>query len=785
MPPLPQRAAVPQELLDRGQWVAWRFEQANGKPTKVPTDPHTGGNAKSTVPASWGSFDQAVAAVERYGCEGVGFVVTAHDDIVGIDLDDCVSGEGGPNAGASKIIENLNSYTEITPSGRGFRVYIRGTKPSGAKCRVAKRNGCRNIEIYENERFFTFSGNHLAGTPTTVEPRQLALEALCTELWPPKAASTRGPTPVGAGFSGDDAALVSLASRARNAEKFTRLWNGDISGYPSASEADLALCSMLAFYAGADPQRIERLMRASGLARDKWDRDDYFANTIAKALEGRTEFYEPGASSSPSASDEAEGPIGDDGLARLGFKDPTTGRLILSPRRTLPTAAAFVREFHIHSGFPTLVSYCDMFMEWRDNHYVEVEGGAIRKRLFPWLHDAARYVYNRQTQEYELEPFEANPTTVKAALDSIRDRVHLSHTMPSPSWLLQMPADPDPKSLLACRSGTLLLPSRTLVAPTPRLFTTTALSFDYEPDPEPPLRWVKFMEQVFGDDLDAMALLQDWMGYCLSADTSQQKILLVVGPRRSGKGTIARILARLIGLGNVAGPTTGGLAGPFGLQPLIGKSLAIVSDARFHGEGMAIVVERLLCISGEDALTIDRKHLPSLTMKLPTRLVLLTNEVPRLTDASNALAGRFVVLRLTQSFYGRENPRLTEELAEELPGILSWALDGLDRLRKRGFFVQPESGKEAIEDLEDLGSPVSAFVRARCTVGPGLRARLDDLYVAWRDWCHLEGRDFVAAKPSFARDLFAAVAGLQRRRGTGDVPFYEGIGLGRKQGIPV
>jgi putative DNA primase/helicase len=254
-------------------------------------------------------------------------------------------------------------------------------------------------------------------------------------------------------------------------------------------------------------------------------------------------------------------------------------------------------------------------------------------------------------------------------------------------------------------------------------------------------------------------------------------MLLLVGPKRSGKGTIARILTRLIGPGNVVGPTTSSLAGPFGLQPLVGKSLAIVSDARFSGDRVATVIERLLCISGEDALTVDRKYLGAVTMRLPTRFMLLTNELPRMTDASGALAGRFLILRLTQSFYGREDTNLTRKLAVELPGILLWAIEGWKRLRGRGRFVQPRGVEDAVRELEDLSSPVGAFVREHCDVGPGYRVTVDDLYASWRRWCEQEGRNTVTPKQTFGRDLAAVVPGVVRRRGTGQVPFYESVAL--------
>ena len=176
---------------------------------------------------------------------------------------------------------------------------------------------------------------------------------------------------------------------------------------------------------------------------------------------------------------------------------------------------------------------------------------------------------------------------------------------------------------------------------TPQFFTVNALEFDPDPVAPLPMSWHEFLHQLFDGDLESLDLLQEWFGYCLTGDTSQQKMMLMVGPKRSGKGTIARVLTRLIGNGNVSGPTTSSLAGPFGLQPLIGKTLAIVSDARFHGENIATVVERLLCISGEDTLTVDRKYLTSVTMKLPTRFMFLTNEFPRL-DRRQRRLGRSV-----------------------------------------------------------------------------------------------------------------------------------------------
>ena len=218
----------------------------------------------------------------------------------------------------------------------------------------------------------------------------------------------------------------------------------------------------------------------------------------------------------------------------------------------------------------------------------------------------------------------------------------------------------------------------------------------------------------------------------------------------------------LVGRHNVAGPTISGLATNFGLQELIGKPVAIVSDARLRSD-QAILTERLLSISGEDTLTIDRKYRDPWTGKLPTRFLIMSNELPRLNDSSGALASRFILLQFDRSFYGHENPTLTDELLEERPGILNWALDGFERLVARGRFVQPDSAKEALREMEDLGSPMAAFVRDRCTLGPH-EVSVDALYEHWKIWCTENGRDRPGTKQTFGRDLRAAVPGLRIRQ---------------------
>ena len=777
---------VPSCLRERAQWVCWSYIERGGKTTKCPISPIKGGNASSTDPATWSTFEQAIAACQTAGLEGIGFVFSPDDPFAGIDLDNCLDAATGEEKPWTRpILDQLDSYSEISPSGKGVKVFVRASK-SGPRCKTGHEDGA--VEMYDCGRFFTVTGARLQNRPAGVEERQAGFDAVyAIHFGKPLAPAVPQVNPSNNDrLPFDDNEIVHLACASRKSgAKFAALWAGRWNEhFHSQSEADLSVAFTLAFYT-KDPKQIDRIFRRSSLMRDKWDEkhgvQTYGERTIAKALATVTRQYIPRTDSKQSASRHRprrtapSEPL--NGEPPPGTIDPATGRLILAVKRTLPTAEAFIREFHQHKEGQTLRHYAGQLMAWRDNRYLEIEDDNLRNRLLRWLHGALCMRYDNRKGEWVATDFPANPHTVKAALESIKAYTHLPATTASPSWLDGRADRPDPREIVACRKTLLHLPTMRAISPTPAFFSVNALDYDHDQSAAEPVQWLVFLRQLFEDDLQSWELLQEWFGYCLTGDTSQHKMLLIVGPRRSGKGTIARVLTRLVGASNVCGPTASNLAGPFGLQPLIGKSLAIVSDARFSGKDVQTVIERLLCVSGEDTLTIDRKHMTCVTMKLQTRFVFLTNELPRLTDASGALAGRFMMLRLTKSFYGREDTTLSSKLLTELPGILNWSIAGWRQLQERGHFVQPASVEDALRDMEDLSSPVGAFVRDRCDVRSGLRIGIDELYQAWKNWCEADGRISITTKQTFGRDLMAAVPGLKSRCGTHGIRFYQGITL--------
>ena len=311
-------AELPEALVEREQWVCWREEERDGKPTKVPVTPEHGGFASSTDPDTWSSFEDAVEYVETGDVEGIGFVFTDDDPIVGVDFDDCREPDTCEvEPPARDIIDRLDSYTEVSPSGTGFHVLLKGELPQG-------RNRRGTVELYDSARYFTVTGKHLEGTPLRVARRQDALEAIYREYveetesrtesgTTPRANDGRPDLDASVDVDLDDDDLIEKARNASNGEKFQRLWNGQTRGYESHSEADLALCSLLAFWTGGDRSRIDRLFRQSGLMREKWDEvhyadgSTYGEKTIERAIAGISEYYDPEAAEESESMTEAAG----------------------------------------------------------------------------------------------------------------------------------------------------------------------------------------------------------------------------------------------------------------------------------------------------------------------------------------------------------------------------------------------------------------------------------------------------------------------------------------------
>jgi putative DNA primase/helicase len=449
--------------------------------------------------------------------------------------------------------------------------------------------------------------------------------------------------------------------------------------------------------------------------------------------------------------------------------DALDARVLPPPNAPMEVARLLVAERYTSlTDAPTLYHWRGSWWEWQGPKWIEIERDSM---------SAAVYRFTEHAVHGETTPWAPTKRKIGDLLDALRAIVHLPESVSMPTWLDER----DYSGLVVSTANGLLdVGLRELHPHDPAFFNATSVPFAFDPAARDAASWWKFLDDLWGKDHGSIRALGEWFGYVISGRLDLQKILLLVGPTRAGKGVIARTLGELVGKENVAGPTLASLSGDFGLAPLLGKSLAVVSDARLNGRGASVVVERLLSISGEDTLTVNRKYRDQWTGKLPARLMLCSNELPSLGDASMAVAGRFVPLLLTNSFYGNEDHDLEKRLADELPAILNWALDGLARVTEQTRFTRPPAVDDTIRTLQDLASPVGAFVRDCCCAGADRSVKIDDLYSAYRSWAEANGHG-KSNKQVFGRDLRAALGGrlrvMQRRGDERIARFYEGIDL--------
>ncbi len=335
------------------------------------------------------------------------------------------------------------------------------------------------------------------------------------------------------------------------------------------------------------------------------------------------------------------------------------------PGQPMPNVRRFLADQFHHPDHVLLVHQGGMFYQWDGKCWPAVEDAVLRSRIYRWFE--RRWYVDETTKKPVKRAFA--PTMRKAAdlLDALKAVTIVPTPTPTPSWFGagDLPAD----ELIASENGLIHWPTRTLRAQSPRFYVHHAVPFAFDPEAAVPITLDEVPRRAVGRGPESIKCLQEMFGYLVSGDTTQQKMFMLVGPKRGGKGTIGRVLTRLLGRHNVAGPTLSSLGTNFGLQDLIAKPVAIISDARLGSKSdHSLITERLLSISGEDLQNVDRKYMSPWSGQLPTRFCIFTNELPRLANSSGALASRFVVLMLEKSFYNRENPKLTEELTRGTAG---------------------------------------------------------------------------------------------------------------------
>lgn len=686
---------IPEVLRDRAQWVCWRVGRRDGEPTKLPVNPLTGDLASSTDPETWGSFDAAWSRYEDGDVAGIGFVFAEDGPFAGVDLDDCRDPDRPSiDPWAREILDTLDTYAEVSPSGTGVHAILRGELPQGGN-----RKG--DVELYDSARYFTVTGEHLDVTPPTVEARQDALAAIHAEhVGVDKGAVTLDNTQeneaTGTSAHLSDDELLEKAKAAENGEKFRRLWNGDTSGYPSHSEADLALCDLLAFWTGGDAARMDRLFRQSGLYRENWDRDDYRDRTIEKALQSRSDFYEP-----PTEAEPVD-PEADPYEAAKADREAST-----DAAKALAAWDVLQDEIHVLAAEPSGRIYA-----YRDG---------------VWKPDGKRLLREEAEDLMDVD-------YSKNVLEELVERVRARRAV-----------DVDdlgtPDRTVAVANGLLDLETRGFEDLKPEHRALAQLPVEYD-EHAVAHRWRNFIDEVVEEDRrEAVA---EYVGYCLLAgELPFARVLLLVGGGSNGKTTFLNVITELLGPENVTG---------FSLDDLVESEYYL---AEMHGAianidadvaGSLGYAKKFKKITGGDRkVSARRPYGEPFDYHPTTKHLYAANEVPHTEVDDDAFFRRWLIAEFPTTFTDPElagpdkDSDLEEKLLDELPGVLNWALDGLDRLLDQGHFTNEGETDEKRQRWQSWGDSVERFIE-ECVAAEGEeKHRTSDVYERYTAWCDQHG----------------------------------------------
>src|SRR5262249_19420758 len=386
-----------------------------------------------------------------------------------------------------------------------------------------------------------------------------------------------------------------------------------------------------------------------------------------------------------------------------------------------------------------------------------------------------------------------NRAMVNNLIDALKAEAFLEAEVEMPGWLGDACPIEKPCELVAMQNGLLYLPTRKLFGHSPKFWSANVLEFGYDPEARAP-RFEQFLEEIWPGDDEAQQALLEMFGLCLTDVTRCQKAFMFVGPTRGGRGTIGRVLRGLVGDENYIGATFYDFKETFGLEAWIGKKVAVFSDATLDGvyrREQGLIAERIKNITGEDKLSVRQKNTKNWNGLLRSRILMFSNEILHFRDDSGALVERFITWRMKQSFLGREDRNLTAKLLAERPGVFNLALDALDRLRERGWqLLKPASGMEVVEDLKDLTSPITVFVKDRCEIGMQSSVKLETLFLEWRAWAGLHN-EWHGTQEDFSKKLRAAfpIIDSARPRTFGGKPnpgrktVLHGVGLRKNEAL--
>lgn len=416
---------------------------------------------------------------------------------------------------------------------------------------------------------------------------------------------------------------------------------------------------------------------------------------------------------------------------------------VMSSDKPLDLSIAWLKREYTTSDLVTLRRYKQNWYEFHGGLYQQIEDEVLRGKAYKFLEN--KY-FVRIDKKGGVTHVPINPT--RSLVSDILDALLTRCLVPKdpPVWL-RWTGRSNPGELVAFKNGILDTnkylngKEKYFYSATPEFFTLTSIphifNLDVQLDPE---IQDKLLEILI--DEDKILLFQEWAGYLLLASQKYEKMMLFVGPKRAGKGTLLELLSAMVGLDQVASTSFRTLSGSFGYSALVGKLLAIMPDASIPREVDGVqVLETIKQITGGDGVNINRKYREELPfVKLVSRFIVAVNTLPELPDYAKTLESRLNIIRFTESFEGREDRDLKRRLSGKANTMIPWALEGLKRLQEQGAFTVPKSSGETLREFISISSPLGDFISECCVLKDGAFINRNQLYDCWLGWASREGQ---------------------------------------------
>lgn len=749
--------AIPQELRALPNWVCWKAipdERAHSGVKKVPVNPKTGGQAMSNNPATWTDFDFAVREAPKYS--GLGFMF-GNCEFFGVDIDDReeILNEylsGDENNIFGEFINTLQSYAELSQSKTGIHIICRGHLPKG------RRNSKKNrLEMYDNVRFFVMTGDRCSAYTDIAD---------CTERIKPLHAKYLGnghepvPKPRQQIMISTANDILKAAANSKNGAAFSALYSGDISAYGSHSEADLALCNMLAFWTGADADKMDSLFRQSGLMREKWDRKQsgttYGAITIQKAIAGCREVYSPPAQNGYSLT--------------IGSGSASQQKPKLYTFDDMGNAERFVDLFGEN------VRYCYTEKKWyfynTQKWCVDNIGAAER------MADRAVKAMNAELKIYAQTDADEGTEMEKAFnkhLQSSRSNkskramlAEVQHHVPV------LPAQLDRYRMkLNTPGGVINLKTGELSEHKPEYYFTKITSVDYSSTADCP-RWLRFLDDIFGGDKDLIRYIQKAIGYSLTGSTAEQCAFFLYGTGKNGKSTFLDVLRDVFGdyAANIQ-PETIMVKNSSGSA--INSDIARLKGARLvtsvePNEGVRINEGLLKQLTGDDAVTARKLYAEEFEFKPEFKLWMATNHKPIIRGTDTGIWRRIHMIPFTVAIPDEKvDKNLSHKLKAEMTAIFKWCVDGCRLWQEEGLKM-PRAVLDSVREYRREMDVISAFINDECVEQSAVAAKV--LYAAYCKWAE-RNNEYCMSNTKFGIEIGKRYEKVKLPKGI----YYNGISL--------